>query len=119
MNYITKILSFTLKQVKRNQYARFFYIVHHNEKWDLFFVKRDEDSKAVLQYRAKGKVLDMQAINVQYRYARQNLVRQLIETVFTYVIAKYYYMSLVCEYLQKYYFAIQNPDLEDLIVGPN
>lgn len=45
MNYITKILSFTLKQVKRNQYARFFYIVHHNEKWDLFFVKRDEDCK--------------------------------------------------------------------------
>lgn len=38
-------------------------------------------AKAVLQYRAKGKVLDMQAINVQYRYARQNLVRQLIEVL--------------------------------------
>ncbi|XP_076294787.1 protein lifeguard 3 [Lasioglossum baleicum] len=75
-------------------------------------------ARAVLQYRADGKILDMQAINVPYRYTGQGLARLLTETAFTYAIVNYHYMFLTCDYMQKYYLAIKNPDLEELIVGP-
>ncbi|XP_076625111.1 protein NATD1 [Colletes latitarsis] len=118
MNYMTKISSLTLKQIKRYQYARFFYTVHHNEKRGIFYLKLDDNSNAVLKYIADGKVLDMQAINVPYRYTGQGIARLLAETAFTYAIVNYYYMYLSCDYMQKYYLAIKNPDLEDRIVGP-
>ncbi|KOC68418.1 Protein GTLF3B [Habropoda laboriosa] len=107
-----------LTQIQRNKNARFYYTVHHNEKRGLFYVKLDDSSRAVLQYKAEGKVLDMQVINVPYRYTGQGYARLLAETAFTYAIVNYYYMYLTCEYMQKYYLAVKNPDLEELIVGP-
>ncbi|XP_078037184.1 protein NATD1 [Augochlora pura] len=119
MSYVTKI-SLTLNRFQRNQYARFIsnYPVHHNEKRGLFYVKLEDNSRAVLQYKADGKVLDMQAINVPYRYTGKGIARLLTETAFTYAILNSYYMFLTCEYMQKYYLAVKNPDLEELIVGP-
>ncbi|CAK9823529.1 Protein lifeguard 1 [Anthophora retusa] len=75
-------------------------------------------ARAVLQYKAEGRVLDMQVINVPYRYTGQGFARLLAETAFTYAIVNYYYMYLTCEYMQKYYLAIKTPELEELIVGP-
>ncbi|XP_054001868.1 protein NATD1-like [Hylaeus anthracinus] len=118
MNYVNTISSFILKQTKRNQYARFLYTVQHNEKRGLFYVKLDDNSKAVLHYVAEGKVLDMQTIAVPYRYTGRGLARLLAETAFTHAIVNHYYMYLTCEYMQKYYLAIKNPDLEERIVGP-
>ncbi|XP_031832088.1 protein NATD1 [Nomia melanderi] len=110
----------TFNQIKRNHYARFYsnYTVHHNEKRGLFYVKLDDKLRAVLQYVADGRVLDMQSINVPYRYTGHGLARLLAETAFTYAILNHYYMFLTCEYMQKYYLAIKNPDLEELVVGP-
>ncbi|XP_050595821.1 protein lifeguard 3-like [Bombus affinis] len=75
-------------------------------------------ARAVLQYKAERKVLDMQVISVPYRYTGRGLARLLTETAFTYVIVNYLYMYLTCEYMQKYYLAIKNPALEEYIVGP-
>lgn len=97
----------------------------------------------MLHYVAEGKVLDMQTIAVPYRYTGQGLARLLAEvlfinlslsnielrrrfkfmllhfqTAFTHAIVNHYYMYLTCEYMQKYYLAIKNPDLEERIVGP-
>ncbi|KAK9299465.1 hypothetical protein QLX08_007489 [Tetragonisca angustula] len=75
-------------------------------------------ARAVLQYKAQGKVLDMQVIGVPHRYRGRGIARLLTETAFTYVIVNYLYMYLTCEYMQKYYLATKNPDLEEYIVGP-
>ncbi|XP_016769262.1 protein NATD1-like isoform X2 [Apis mellifera] len=75
-------------------------------------------SRAILHYISEGKVLDMQRINVPHRYTGKGLARLLTETAFTYVILNNYYMYLTCEYMQKYYLAIKNPDLEEYVVGP-
>ncbi|XP_028521889.2 protein lifeguard 2-like [Apis cerana] len=75
-------------------------------------------ARAVLHYVSEGKVLDMQMINVPHRYTGRGLARLLTETAFTYVILNNYYMYLTCEYMQKYYLAIKNPDLEEYVVGP-
>ncbi|XP_076761738.1 protein lifeguard 3 [Xylocopa sonorina] len=75
-------------------------------------------ARAILHYVAEGKVLDMQVINVPYRYSGRGLARLLTETAFTYAIVNYYYLYLTCEYMQKYYRAVKNPDFEELIVGP-
>ena len=115
---MTKISAFTLKHIKQKRYARSFYTVHHNEKRGLFYVKLDDDSRATLQYIADGKVLDMQVISVPYRYTGRGLARLLAETAFTHAIVNHYYMYLTCDYMQKYYLAVKNPDLEDRIVGP-
>nr|XP_012141015.1 PREDICTED: protein NATD1-like isoform X2 [Megachile rotundata] len=74
--------------------------------------------RAALQYKADGKILDMQAINVPYRYTGQGIARLLAETAFTYAIVNYYYLFLSCDYMQKYYLAVKNSDLEELVVGP-
>ncbi|KOX68930.1 Protein GTLF3B [Melipona quadrifasciata] len=118
MSYVTKLSSFVSLQIKRNKFTRMFYAVYHNENRGLFYVKLDENSRAVLQYKAQGKVLDMQVISVPYRYRGRGIARLLTETAFTYVIVNYLYMYLTCEYMQKYYLAIKNPDLEEYIVGP-
>ncbi|XP_071872159.1 protein NATD1 [Bombus fervidus] len=118
MSYVTKLSSLMSLQIKRNKFARLFYAVHHNEKRGLFYVKLDDNSRAVLQYKAERKVLDMQVISVPYRYTGRGLARLLTETAFTYVIVNYLYMYLTCEYMQKYYLAIKNPALEEYIVGP-
>ncbi|XP_017763509.1 PREDICTED: protein NATD1-like [Eufriesea mexicana] len=118
MSYMNKLSSFISLQIKHNKFARFFYTVHHNEKRGLFYVKLDDNSRAVLQYRPDGKVLDMQVISVPYRYTGRGIARLLTETAFTHVIVNYYYMYLTCEYMQKYYLAVKNPDLEEYIVGP-
>ncbi|XP_076231275.1 protein lifeguard 3-like [Calliopsis andreniformis] len=75
-------------------------------------------ARAVLQYISDRNVLDMQAINVPYRYTGQGLARLLAESAFTYAIVNYYYMYLTCNYMQKYYLAFKNPSLEDRVVGP-
>ncbi|XP_034188019.1 protein NATD1 [Osmia lignaria lignaria] len=120
MNYFTKLLLCTPKQFKQKRYERFFHNlkVYHNEKRGLFYIKLDDNSRAVLQYKSDGKILDMQAINVPYKYTGQGIARLLAETAFTYAIVNYYYLYLTCDYLQKYYLAIKNSDLEELIIGP-
>lgn len=60
----------------------------------------------------------MQSVTVPAEYKGQGLARFLAETAFTYAIVNNYYMYLRCEYLQKYYRAVKNPDLEERIVGP-
>lgn len=40
------------------------------------------------------------------------------QTAFTYAVVNDYFMYLRCEYLQKYYRAVKNSDLEERIVGP-
>ncbi|KAG7211812.1 hypothetical protein KM043_011043 [Ampulex compressa] len=60
----------------------------------------------------------MQSINVPSAYKGQGLARLLAETAFTYAIVNHYYIYLTCEYAQKYYLAVKNPDLEERIVGP-
>lgn len=72
----------------------------------------------MLHYIAEGRVLDMQGINVPYQYSGKGLARLLAETAFTYAIVNYYYMYLSCDYMQRYYLAVKNPDLEEVVVGP-
>ena len=60
----------------------------------------------------------MQVISVPYQYTGRGLARLLAETAFTHAIVNHYYMYLTCDYMQKYYLAVKNPDLEDRIVGP-
>ncbi|KMQ89846.1 protein lifeguard 1-like protein [Lasius niger] len=60
----------------------------------------------------------MQSVTVPAKYKSQGLARLLAETAFTYAIVNNYYMYLRCEYLQKYYRAVKNPDLEERVVGP-
>ncbi|XP_076681197.1 protein lifeguard 3-like [Andrena cerasifolii] len=75
-------------------------------------------ARATLQYIADGKVLDMQVISVPDRHTGRGLGRLLAESAFTHAIVNHYYMYLTCDYMQKYYLAVKNPDLEDRIVGP-
>ncbi|XP_026674812.1 uncharacterized protein LOC108631583 isoform X1 [Ceratina calcarata] len=143
MNRMNKLASFALSQIKRSNYARTIYTVHHNEKRGLFYVKLEDNSRAVLHYIAEGRVLDMQRINVPYQYSGKGLARLLAEvqvfatykqpvslevhaiilsicfqTAFTYAIVNYYYMYLSCDYMQRYYLAVKNSDLEEVVVGP-
>lgn len=43
----------------------------------------------------------------------------ILQTAFTYAIVNSYYMYLRCEYLQKYYLAVKNFDLEKRVIGPS
>ncbi|XP_026674814.1 uncharacterized protein LOC108631583 isoform X3 [Ceratina calcarata] len=107
MNRMNKLASFALSQIKRSNYARTIYTVHHNEKRGLFYVKLEDNSRAVLHYIAEGRVLDMQRINVPYQYSGKGLARLLAE------------VQVFATYKQpRYYLAVKNSDLEEVVVGP-
>ncbi|XP_051158812.1 uncharacterized protein LOC127280079 [Leptopilina boulardi] len=113
------LLSFNkiLQKININEF-RFIHRIVHNPNRGIFYVKLGNNERAVLTYQKDGEILDLRTILVPKEHQEEGLARRLTEAAFTYAIVNDYHMYLTCAYVQKYYLAIKNSELEELVVGP-
>ncbi|XP_015127810.1 protein NATD1-like [Diachasma alloeum] len=100
-------------------HIRSVYGVFHNPNRRIFYVKLNNNDRAVLLYKKDNNTLDMRSINVPTEYQGRGLARILAEAALTYAIVHDYRIILTCKYMQNFYLATKNRELEERVIGPS